>query len=87
MVTVFIPPLLRRLTGGLSSVQVKGRTVREVVQNLELLHPGVAARLCEGDKLKPGLTVSVNGTVSSIGLLQSIPDAAEVHFIPAIGGG
>jgi molybdopterin converting factor small subunit len=87
MVTVFIPPLLRRLTGGLSSVQVEGRTVREVVQNLELLHPGVAARLCEGDKLRPGLTVSVNGTVSSVGLRQTVPEGAEVHFIPAIGGG
>jgi molybdopterin converting factor small subunit len=87
MVTVVIPPLLRSVTGGQSSVATEGRTVRQVVQNLERLHPGVAARLCEGERLKPGLAVSVNGTVSSLGLMQAVPDGAEVHFIPAIGGG
>jgi molybdopterin converting factor small subunit len=31
--------------------------------------------------------VAVNGAVSSVGLLQKVPDGSEVHFLPAIGGG
>jgi len=87
MVTVFIPPLLRSSTDGQSCVPVEGATVRQVVRELERLHPGIAARLCEGERLKPGLAVSVNGTVSSLGLMQSVPDGAELHFLTAIGGG
>ena len=87
MVTVFIPPLLRSSTSGMSCIKTEGNTVRQIVQDLERRHPGIAARLCEGERLKPGLAVSVNGTVSSLGLMQSVPDGAEVHFLPAIGGG
>jgi molybdopterin converting factor small subunit len=87
MVTVFIPPLLRSSTDGQSCIAVEGLTVRQVVRELERRHPGIAARLCAGDRLQPGLAVSVNGTVSSLGLMQSVPDGAELHFLPAIGGG
>lgn len=87
MVTVFIPPLLRSSTDGQSCVEIEGATVRQVVRELERLHPGIAARLCEGERLKPGLAVSVNGTVSSLGLMQTVPDGAELHFLTAIGGG
>jgi hypothetical protein len=37
--------------------------------------------------LRPGLSVAVNGTVATLGLLQQVPAGAEVHFLPAIGGG
>ena len=44
-------------------------------------------RLCVDDGLRPGLSVAVNGVVSSLGLLQKVPDGSEVHFLPAVGGG
>ncbi len=87
MVTAFIPPLLRELTGGVERLAVDGATVRQVVNNLEARFPGVRERLCVGDDLRPGLAVAVNGTVSRAGLLQKVPDGSEVHFLPAIGGG
>jgi molybdopterin synthase sulfur carrier subunit len=87
MIKVFIPPLLRDITGGLDEVEMAAATVRQVVAELEGRYPGVRARLCAGDNLQPGLAVAVNGTVSSLGLLQRIPDGSEVHFLPAIGGG
>jgi molybdopterin synthase sulfur carrier subunit len=87
MVTVFIPPLLRDAVGGLEQFEVAGATVRQIVRALEARFPGVAERLCEGDGLRPGLTVAVNGTVSSLGMLQKVPDGGEVHFLPAVGGG
>ncbi|MSR57758.1 MAG: molybdopterin synthase sulfur carrier subunit [Planctomycetaceae bacterium] len=87
MATVFIPPLLRELTGGVDRVAVSGTTVRQVVAALNALYPGIRERLCTGDELRPGLSVAVNGAVSSLGLLQKVPDGSEVHFLPAVGGG
>jgi len=87
MVQVFIPPLLRDAVGGVDQVEVPAATVRQVVAALEVRFPGVRDRLCAGDVLRPGLVVAVNGTVSSLGLLQIVADGSEVHFLPAIGGG
>jgi molybdopterin converting factor small subunit len=87
MVKVFIPPLLREATGGLDQVDVSAATMRQVVAALEARFPGIGERLCAGDSLRPGLAVAVNGTVSSLGLLQKVSDGSEVHFLPGIGGG
>lgn len=87
MVNVFIPPLLRDVAGGVDQVEVSAATVRQVVAALEQRFPGIRERLCAGDSLRPGLAVAVNGAVSSVGLLQKVPDGSEVHFLPAIGGG
>ena len=35
MAEVYIPAMLRELTGGRSTVEVAGATVREVIDNLE----------------------------------------------------
>jgi molybdopterin converting factor small subunit len=87
MVNVFIPPQLRDATGGLDHVEVDAASVRQVVAALDARFPGVRDRLCAADQLRPGLAVAVNGTISSLGLLQKVPDGGEVHFLPAIGGG
>lgn len=87
MPSVWIPPLLRDLTGGQDRVVVPGATVRQVIENLEVAYPGIAARLCEGQRLRPGLSVAVDGTLAAHNLRQPLDEASEVHFIPAIGGG
>jgi molybdopterin synthase sulfur carrier subunit len=87
MPKVFIPPLLRDATGGVVEIEIEGATVRQIVAALEALYPGIRDRLCAGDHLRPGLAVAVNGTVSPVGLMQKVPAGAEVHFLPAIGGG
>ena len=87
MPRVYIPPLLKPLTAGEEIVQVSGNNVRQVIAELENRYPGIREKLCEEDELKPGLTVAVDGHVSSLGLLQKVRDDSEVHFLPAIGGG
>ena len=87
MPRVFIPPLLKPLTGGVDTVEVRGATVREAIAELDAKFPGLRARLCDGDELKPGLTVVVDGHVSPLGILQPIGENSELHFLPAIGGG
>ena len=87
MPTVFIPPPLRSLTGDVQQLALEAGTVREVVRQLEARFPGVQSRLQQGDELRPGLNVSVDGRVSSLGLYQKVQSGSEIHFIPAIGGG
>ncbi|MBI3861658.1 MAG: MoaD/ThiS family protein [Planctomycetia bacterium] len=87
MPRVFIPPLLRDTTGGVEEIEVDGATVRQIIAALETRYPGIRDRLCAGDQLRPGLAVAVNGSVSTLGLLQKVASGAEVHFLPAIGGG
>jgi sulfur-carrier protein len=85
--TVFIPPLLRDLTGGESRLSYPGETVREVIAELEIRFPGIAGRLCEDGRIRPGMAVVVDGVVSMVGLRHHLSETSEVHFLPAISGG
>lgn len=87
MPIVAIPSLLRNLTAGEESITVPGTTIREVIDNLENRHPGMKARLCEEDRIKPGIAIYVNGLLTRGSLIEHVDADAEIHFLPAIGGG
>lgn len=87
MPRVFIPPQLRSLTDGAAEVDVEGTNVRQVIEALDTKYPGVRDRLCEGNELKPGLTVAIGRRMGTLGLLEKVDENSEVHFLPAIGGG
>ena len=87
MAVVWVPALLRDLTGGRETVAVPGATVGEVVSALDRLHPGIRARLCDGDALRPGVAVAVDTELSRLGLRQPVSEHSEVHFLPAVSGG
>jgi molybdopterin synthase sulfur carrier subunit len=87
MATVFIPTMLQKLTGGVKQVRVEAATVRQVIDRLEELYPGIKPRLVENGRLRPNLAVSVDGEVARLGLLEKVGEDSEVHFVPAIGGG
>ena len=87
MAVVFIPTLLRELTGGRSQVSVGGASVREIVENLEAAYPGMAGRLLTRGALSPNLSVAVDGEVSPLGLMEKVGETSEVHFVTAISGG
>ena len=78
---------MRKFTGGEENITLLGATVREVIDNLESRHPGIKERLCEEDRLKPGIAIYINGLLSRGSLLERIDTDAEIHFLPAIGGG
>jgi len=85
--TVYIPTLLQNLTGGRSSIEVEGATVRQVIENLERACPGMRERLLDQDRLRPNISVAVDGEITPMGLLEPVGHASEVHFIAAIKGG
>lgn len=87
MAKVFIPTLLRELTGGQTEVEADGPTVRLLIEDLDRRYPGLAARLTDGGRLRPNVSVAIDGEISPLGLIEKVPASSEVHFVTAIKGG
>ncbi|HSG43907.1 MAG TPA: MoaD/ThiS family protein [Anaerolineales bacterium] len=87
MPTIFIPAPLRELTQGNVSVVVTGSSVREAIDSLEAQYPGVNKRLCDGDKIRPNISVLVDGQTSHLKMRERLEEESEVHFVIAISGG
>jgi molybdopterin synthase sulfur carrier subunit len=87
MAVVWIPSLLRDLTGGQETVTVPGATVRQIVDELDHLYPGIKDRLCDANGLRPGIAVAVGTQIARLGLREPVAEDSEVHFLPAVSGG
>ena len=66
---------------------MEGDTIRQVIDNLERLYPGLKERLCDGDRLRPSISVVVDGHASHLKLRHQLKDSSEVHFVISISGG
>jgi hypothetical protein len=87
MPKVYIPSLLQSLTSGQRQVEVVGRTVLEIIRNLDKAHPGIEERLIEGGNLRANISVAVDGEITPLGLLENVGQDSEIHFVAAIKGG
>lgn len=85
--TVFIPALMRKLSGGKDRTTATGATLCAIVDDLERQFPGFRDRVVEDNDLAGSVAVSVNGEIITGGLSEPIPANSEIHFVPAIGGG
>ena len=86
MALVFIPGMMQNLTGGVSQLQITGRTVREVINRLEERFPGIKERLLQDGDVRPDIAVAVDGDII-FDLSDQVSEQSEVHFIPPISGG
>ena len=89
-VIVRIPTPLQRLTSGQGEVQCEGRSITELLGDLEQRYPGIKERICdETGKLRRFVNIFVNE--EDIRFMQgdqtAIKDGDEVSIIPAIAGG
>jgi molybdopterin synthase sulfur carrier subunit len=80
---------MQHLTGGQQKVHVAGQTIRQVIDNLERVFPGLKMELYdeEEDVVMPGLAVVIDGETTQLGLLERVREDSEIHFLPALGGG
>jgi len=88
-IEVRIPTILRTYTNGEKAVLGEGATLSEVIDHLESNHPGLKARLIEGDGLRRFVNVYVNDEDVRFtgGLETSVSDGDEVVVLPAVAGG
>ena len=87
MAKIFIPTMLQSLTAGVKQVDLNARNVRQIIERLEELYPGMKDRLVEDGEIRPNLAIAIDGDVAIMGMLEKVEENSEVHFVPAIGGG
>ncbi|CUV02849.1 MAG: MoaD/ThiS family protein [SAR202 cluster bacterium] len=87
MAKIFIPTMLQSLTAGVKQVDLDARNVRQIIERLEELYPGMKDRLVEDGEIRPNLAIAIDGDVAIMGMLEKVEENSEVHFVPAIGGG
>ena len=87
MIKVWIPAPMQVYSDGQISVETSGANVGQLILSLEKTCPGMKKALMDEDVLKPDVAVAIDGQIAQLGLLQSLEDAKEVTFIPAISGG
>ncbi len=89
-IQVRIPVQLRALTNGKEIVTATGKSVLELIEDIESKYPGVKDRICESDgKLRRFVNIFVNEEdIRFLEDLQTgISESDEVSIIPAIAGG
>ncbi len=87
MAKIFIPTMLQSLTAGVKQVDLDARNVRQIIERLEELYPGMKDRLVEDGEIRSNLAIAIDGDVAIMGMLEKVEENSEVHFVPAIGGG
>ena len=90
MPTVRIPTPLRKLTQGKEEVAAAGKTVGDLISDLEKHYPGIKDRLCdESGQVRRFVNIFQNE--EDIRYLQNldtpVKDSDEISIVPAIAGG
>ena len=52
----------------------------QIIDALETKFPGLKARLCQGDNVRPGMAVVIDTQMARAGLSESVSENSEVHF-------
>ncbi len=87
MATVTIPLIYSEFTGGARRADVEGSTILEIIAALDRLHPGLAAKVRDGENLSPTIAITVDGKIAAQGLATPVAPQSEVCMLPSFGGG
>jgi sulfur-carrier protein len=87
--TVRIPTPLRTLTGGQDEVTAAGRTVGDVIEDLEKKHPGIRDRLLDEKGVRRFVNIYVGEEDIRFldGLKTELKAGDAISIVPAIAGG
>jgi molybdopterin converting factor small subunit len=81
MVKVVLWGSLRAAAGGAAEVEVEARNVRQLLDAIGEVHPGLKGRF-EG-----GVTISIDGQIYRDAWFQEIAPDSEVYLLPYLQGG
>jgi sulfur-carrier protein len=88
-VTVSIPTILRTHTGGAKAVEASGKTLSEVITDLDSRHGGIKDRLVKDGSLHRFVNIYVNDEDVRFagGLDAPVSDGDSITILPAVAGG
>jgi len=89
MPTIVIPPPYRGSTQGLERIEVAGRTVRDCIDAVNVLHPAFGPLILDANgKVHRFVKLFRNGDqLGGDVLATAIAEGDEVHVLAAIAGG
>ena len=89
-IKVRIPTPLMKLTDNQSEVSAEGKTVSDIINNLENQFNGIKDRICE-ENGSPRRFINIYINEEDIRFLEgemtAVKDGDEISIIPAIAGG
>ena len=86
-VKIHLSSHVRSYTGGRAQVEAEGRTLVEVVADLERHYPGIRFRVVdEQDRIRPHVNFFVGGALTR-DLCHPIRAGEEVYILGALSGG
>ena len=89
-IKVRIPTPLMKLTNNQSEVSAEGKTISDIINNLENQFNGIKDRICE-ENGSPRRFINIYINEEDIRFLEgemtSVKDGDEISIIPAIAGG
>jgi molybdopterin converting factor small subunit len=68
-------------------IDVPGKSLGEILIQLQVTHPDLVAKILDGGRIAPWLSIVVDGDLFPKSLSEPIEPGSEIHFIPAISGG
>ena len=83
MATVHFSTGQRRLTDGVAQVEVDAPNVRQLINKLEEMFPGLGVHLDETSST----AVAIDGYIVNDPMYEAVPPDAEVHFVTPLAGG
>ena len=86
---VRIPTPLRTLTGGADEVTASGKTVGDIIEDLERKHPGIRERLLDEKVVRRFVNIYVGEEDVRFldGLRTALNAGDQISIVPAIAGG
>ena len=87
MPIVFVPSLMQKLCDGEQKQVIEGTNLRQVNDYLDSQYSGFKDRLVEDGKIKPNISVAVDGDITPLGMIQKVRPDSEVHFLHAYSCG
>jgi molybdopterin converting factor small subunit len=86
---VRIPTPLRTLTGGQDEVTAEGKTIADLIADLEKKHPGIRDRLLDEKGVRRFVNIYVGEEDIRFleGLKTELKAGESVSIVPAIAGG
>ena len=73
--------------GGARHAEVAGATLLEIIAALDVLYPGIEARIRHGEKISPTVALIVDGKIAAQGLATCVKPDSQIDILPAFGGG
>ncbi|MFJ6011840.1 MoaD family protein [Streptomyces sp. NPDC092952] len=88
-IEVRIPTILRTYTDGAKAVEGNGKTLADLLTDLESRHTGIRERIVDGEELRRFVNVYLNDEDVRFldGISTELSDGDSVTILPAVAGG